>query len=221
MSDGDVMLRGILEEPKCNTRRLGYADWLEENDQRRRAYFIRQQCLQIPSPVPIRAEDLSRWSRFRTPFGAIEVWENGFIYSLHWPLRFFWKESRLRRVFAHHPIQDVCLFDVQPDEVACDNGTVEHYFPVGQSDDEVQRLPAELAVLLPGGERARIRIGHREELVICFESSNKAIESLSDGAVRYGRHLLGLPPLKEYAAQTRGTCGGWQPLNTDMFGGAL
>lgn len=44
MTDGDALLRAILDEPADDAPRLVYADWLEENGQPERAEFIRVQC---------------------------------------------------------------------------------------------------------------------------------------------------------------------------------
>jgi uncharacterized protein (TIGR02996 family) len=43
-SDGDALFRAICEQPREDTPRLVYADWLEENGQPERAEFIRFQC---------------------------------------------------------------------------------------------------------------------------------------------------------------------------------
>ncbi len=43
MNDGEMLLAEILANPACDTRRLVYADWLEENGQGARAEFIRVQ----------------------------------------------------------------------------------------------------------------------------------------------------------------------------------
>lgn len=43
LTDGDLLLRGILAEPADDTVRLAYADWLQENGQDARAQFIRVQ----------------------------------------------------------------------------------------------------------------------------------------------------------------------------------
>jgi uncharacterized protein (TIGR02996 family) len=43
MSDGELLLRAILDQPKEDTPRLVYADWLEENGRPERAEFIRVQ----------------------------------------------------------------------------------------------------------------------------------------------------------------------------------
>ena len=43
-SDGDALFRAICEQPREDTPRLIYADWLQENGKPERAEFIRLQC---------------------------------------------------------------------------------------------------------------------------------------------------------------------------------
>jgi uncharacterized protein (TIGR02996 family) len=43
VSDGDALLAAILADPKEDTPRLVYADWLAENEQEKRAEFVRVQ----------------------------------------------------------------------------------------------------------------------------------------------------------------------------------
>jgi uncharacterized protein (TIGR02996 family) len=44
MSDGDDLLRAVLDAPEDDAPRLIYADWLDENGQPARAEFVRLQC---------------------------------------------------------------------------------------------------------------------------------------------------------------------------------
>lgn len=41
MGTGELLLRGILQQPASDDARLVYADWLEENGDGERAQFIR------------------------------------------------------------------------------------------------------------------------------------------------------------------------------------
>lgn len=43
MSERDALLRAILRDPACDTARLVFADWLQENGEEERAEFIRVQ----------------------------------------------------------------------------------------------------------------------------------------------------------------------------------
>lgn len=45
MSDGEALLRAILERPEEDTPRLMFADWLQENGDYDRSAFVRVQCL--------------------------------------------------------------------------------------------------------------------------------------------------------------------------------
>ena len=49
-SDGEALLRAVCENPRDDTPRLIYADWLEENGQPERAAFIRFSC-EYPNPL--------------------------------------------------------------------------------------------------------------------------------------------------------------------------
>jgi uncharacterized protein (TIGR02996 family) len=55
MSDGDALLRAVIENPADDGPRLVYADWLEERGNTKRAAFIRIQC------------EMGEWSRVYDP----------------------------------------------------------------------------------------------------------------------------------------------------------
>ncbi len=54
MTDGDAILRAILDDPADDLPRLAYADWLEENGQMERAEFIRLQLELAPHESALR-----------------------------------------------------------------------------------------------------------------------------------------------------------------------
>jgi uncharacterized protein (TIGR02996 family) len=58
MSDNDVLLRAILDDPDDDAPRLVYADWLEEHGEAERAEFIRVQVERAEAPryAPPRIE---------------------------------------------------------------------------------------------------------------------------------------------------------------------
>jgi uncharacterized protein (TIGR02996 family) len=64
LSEGEALLRAILEEPDEDAHRLVYADWLDEQGQPDRAGFIRLQCRLAsfcedgPFATAVPAEDL-------------------------------------------------------------------------------------------------------------------------------------------------------------------
>jgi len=74
MSDGDALLRTILEHPDDDTARLVYADWLEEHGQAERAGFMRAQVK--GEPVPKRPNRITRLAIGESG-GAFLEWTNG------------------------------------------------------------------------------------------------------------------------------------------------
>jgi uncharacterized protein (TIGR02996 family) len=69
MSQGNELLRAILMNPKCDTTRLVYADWLQENGDPERAEFIR---LQVAGPKGNRVDYLHReWRLFEKIYRRI------------------------------------------------------------------------------------------------------------------------------------------------------
>lgn len=109
MSDGELLLRGILREPECDAARLVYADWLDENGEGERAEFVRVQCElarmgPVTKPVvagPIMAEDFEvvteafrEWDRkkslnkretnlLRSDWSNADAWFVGERFKLH------------------------------------------------------------------------------------------------------------------------------------------
>lgn len=53
MTDGELLLAAILANPACDTARLVYADWLQENGEPERAEFIRVQVELARGPAGI------------------------------------------------------------------------------------------------------------------------------------------------------------------------
>lgn len=64
MTDEEALLAAILAEPKDDTPRLVYADWLEENDQPERAEFIR---VQVESAGLEPCNTLAKATGWRSP----------------------------------------------------------------------------------------------------------------------------------------------------------
>lgn len=72
MTDGDHILRAILDEPHDDLHRLAYADWLEENGQNERAEFIRLQLPQADRPGYNR-EILNRLASYGRSLRALSL----------------------------------------------------------------------------------------------------------------------------------------------------
>jgi uncharacterized protein (TIGR02996 family) len=73
MTDGEALFRALCEQPREDTPRLAYADWLQENGQPERAELIRLQCeawalcpaFPTPAAARTRASELLRAHRDR------------------------------------------------------------------------------------------------------------------------------------------------------------
>ncbi len=74
-TDEQGYLRGILEHPADDFRRLIYADWLEENGQADRCEFIRLQ-LELAKYAPERSGGLTEWTSDDAMFDAMRREEN-------------------------------------------------------------------------------------------------------------------------------------------------
>jgi uncharacterized protein (TIGR02996 family) len=91
MSDGESLLRAILDEPDEDVHRLVYADWLEENGDSARAEFIRAQCAlarfhdegdPFTTGLPaecLRAEFRAAWLAPLVRVGVSD-WQNPFLF---------------------------------------------------------------------------------------------------------------------------------------------
>ena len=60
MSDHDAVLSGILDNPDCDTARLVYADYLQEQGDAARAEFIRVQVELAQTPECLRPDRVAR-----------------------------------------------------------------------------------------------------------------------------------------------------------------
>jgi uncharacterized protein (TIGR02996 family) len=136
-TDGDHLLRMILEQPAEDSHRLVYADWLEENGQPERAEFIRLQIEhrnynEAPSDIQLRLRYLRRVTHphglvthphglgcligddfDETIFGSYK-WERGFISEIHTTFDVFMEKDRTKQLFSRHPITKVVLTDREP-----------------------------------------------------------------------------------------------------------
>ena len=180
MSDRDALLAAILENPGCDTVRLAFADWLEENGEEMRGELIRQHIAkplkhQSAPGVPARWE----W------FASAEVVElapalpgvswgvsRGFVSEIHLPCAAFMQHAE--GIFRAHPVTKVVLTDVRPT----------------MSEFEGRGDPWTFAGL-GLSERLYSISGWR-----WWHPTAEATDAyLSARCVAYGRALAGLPPL--------------------------
>ncbi len=136
-SDHDALLRAICENPREDTPRLVYADWLEENGQPERAAFIRTDIAmslrdewdaeRVQWEAGLTPEVLPRKPWFAAAYPNPDPKAS---YSWHGPILirrgFRWVAKIWHRtppmfsteapdLFARHPIESLLFFDHHPD----------------------------------------------------------------------------------------------------------
>lgn len=184
MSDGDALLRAILEHPAEDTPRLMYADWLQERGQEQWAQFIRATRAnwhyvyflhnELARSIPTarfsgygREEDdspdfgLPRWS-FSFPerfaFGRA-IWDRGFVSHLVIPLAAFVEHAET--LFRAHPIERVTLTDKEPWNNATNPPTHFGWWCENELMDfttEPEVLPLPLMLCMDGDTRRHDRV---------------------------------------------------------------
>lgn len=163
MTDGELLLRGVLEEPADDTARLVYADWLDENGEPERAEFVRVQVelsnRGYPGPLSHRAaaiaiadvakleplvgrsvailySHVADW--LGDPFILIDPqyvrdWSWSRGFLVHIEIPFSDFMEHAEAIFAAHPITSVRLVDKYADE---DNSDSDEFIGrLGQSFD--------------------------------------------------------------------------------------
>lgn len=124
MSDGDALLKAILEAPDDDLPRLAFADWLDENartdradGRAERARWIRA-GVALGRPVKLPGADWEPWSSGASKWAVsgAEFWEwrGGFVSRAHCPMA-RWLAYGPQLVVSH-PITLVDLDDVRPFE---------------------------------------------------------------------------------------------------------
>lgn len=207
MSDGDALLRAILEYPAEDTPRLVYADWLQENGDEEQAEFIRVQVglshrvPLLPEGDPERDGEYNLWERLRSgmldsalpclnSLGIFPYWipsvgqsrcgvyVRGFVSEICLPLAAFMKHAPA--LFAAHPIERVTLTDRESRmDFPYDEFPWFTWFPVREIWVQSERWDVPIAL---AGRKTLIR----------FNKSEDADAWLSARCVAYGRKLAGL-----------------------------
>jgi len=120
MSDGDALLRAILDDPDDDAPRLVYADWLDEQADSPRATFIRVQIelIRLPADDPARdglvQVERTLWRTHRTDWTAwVPSWarvgefRRGFLEEIRCQAADFLAD--VDQVFRQTPLQSVRL----------------------------------------------------------------------------------------------------------------
>lgn len=205
MTDREALTRAVCGEPWDDTRRLAFADWLDENGEPGRAYLIRHGGGVYRSPPGMSCQ-ADFWERGQGPRQTLElaspvpdlsyVATRGFVCGIicSWPA--FWVNAKT--LFRNHPITRVEITDKVPRPegprtwqwltmettelpigVSMLNPEMRHHFQ-GQQNKKIQKVKNHAKVLRR----------------FSYPTAKAAVEALSDAAVRYGRWLVGLP--REY-----------------------
>lgn len=190
MSDREAMLLAIQADPGDDTRRLVFADYLDEHGDGHRdaawAWYVRWSC----SPdLPTEAEMVQTREVYNLihpiPDGSEATWERGFVRKLRMPAA---------TLFAHAPahaeqlavVERVVLTDLRP------SGTTARYFawfhesttPTGDPDN----VPALIWPYLSKYARAhRWWVG----LTVIAPDEKAAVDGLSLAAAAWCRSLIG------------------------------
>lgn len=217
MDERGAFIRAIVEEPACDTRRLVFADWLDERgDERDRwhAAMIRGQwdtagpsrwVTTFPDVADLAGElGASVWvdgferyeSRARNP--AVLHVHRGFLASVRLPLREFL--DRAAALFARHPLSLVRLTDHEPlDLPAVFNGV-----PVRPADlwewhgtvhHDIDRAGLPWQMWAHRDRAAEIGSPREGDRARAFNSPEDARDWLSGLCVRHGRIAANLPAL--------------------------
>lgn len=127
-SDGELLLRAILTDPTDNLSRLVFADWLEEQGQVERAYFIRSEveialaggrgsswACSVGFAQGLYREWMRKELESFGPGSWEAVYERGFIAGvIYRTTNQFLRPGVAERLFSLHPIERVVLEDRVP-----------------------------------------------------------------------------------------------------------
>lgn len=193
------LLRAVLEEPFEDTIRLVYADELEENGERERAEFIRDNLSRESYEIDLGGPGMHLFARdhktilIEMPATVHGIIRRGFIDEIRLPAAAFLEHAAA--LFAAHPITKVVLVGVKPwvPYGGGDRTTLATY-AIGE-EDLSSVTPAVLDPFISNFvDERNHHIGHRGEWWQ-FSNDAAALDVLSRACVNYGRSLVGLRPL--------------------------
>lgn len=204
MSERSAFIRAICENPACDTARLVFADWLDENGNGPWARFIRHQIWTPVSPcrlAPLTA--LLSLEPFVGPLphlytrnvsgvggatvtypNGMEFWfRRGFVAEVHLPCHEFLKHAAA--LFAAYPITSVILDGCDPLDNEYDAPADRWFWIRAQPNEDPRRLIRwEVPYELCADARPHD-----------FDSTDAAYEWLSQRCVAWGRAEAKLSPL--------------------------
>lgn len=217
MTEREAFVRAVCAEPGDDTRRLAFADWLEEHGEADRAAFVRRAIL---DPLYRECESVADTCNQGEPSGSCGAWgptvtditgmlahngternrearrwyRRGFVWRVGLPVLAFLEHAR--ELFAHHPITDVVLYDRHPNAYHRDRTGDRRVWRWDACDaadlSPDTPLPGFVPRELWAGSELRVRRGGQART---FTSEAAARAALSRRCVSYGRGLVGLPQL--------------------------
>lgn len=200
LNDLDTLRRAILIDPADDVARLAYADEIEDTAGtpncwgKNVRWMLRHPkdsavCLCAFSPGTVcaccdecpGAGEIPKRADKETSY----VINRGFVSEIRLPMAVFTEELAMA-MFSWHPITDVVLTDIEPEETWPDRWT---WGVVGQGDtDDPATLSTFVALAVidgPGGFERTVH-GSREE----------ALRVVNESCVKAGRRLVSLPDLE-------------------------
>ncbi len=181
--DQRALLDTILAYPSEETPRLVYADWLEENGDRRRAAFIRDG---VDSGVPQKPS--YHWIDY--PTDVIAGWQRGFIDEVSCTMGCWMQFAE--EIMRWHPVRRVNVTDKSPWYSAPND---EEYYGWwcdhhGSSISPVDIPKETLGAMCDDPRRIKTPVDYRYEAhggIVAFASDTDAIDALSDACIQFGK----------------------------------
>jgi uncharacterized protein (TIGR02996 family) len=158
-----------------------------------------------------------KWAGFQVSGSTNVKWSRGFIQQVTWDCNYLWNRKRMKRLFSKQPIEQLHLLRLWPGQWGdedllhlsdgytqtddWDDGwdggdrTYQWFFALGPCSFETfSDLPIDMGELLPNGDVEDNPDPNPIEVTkaVFFDTRQAALESVSVGAVRYGRQLAGL-----------------------------
>lgn len=196
MTDGDALLRAILEDPGDDLPRLAYADWCDEAGGAARAEFIRWQ-VRVPSTETNYSKGHPGGAPDGTPDGlawATRTYHRGFVRRIDVPgmAEFL---GNAKAAFSLHPVVEVWVNGLVRDDWWLPERTL---WRAGWGPRPGDLKVVHRGLFLAGGAPAWRRVSRwlpRRGSYKLFPDGPAAQASVNGALVAYGRSLAGLPPL--------------------------
>jgi len=206
VTEMDVFVRRICEDPGEDTHRLVFADWLAENGYEGWAYLVRQWGQPTVCPVGMSADvsfypgpDDDTHYTVKLAEGRKDVRyvvRRGFVHEIRLPVAEFTEEFA-RDLFRRHPVERVVLTDREP--LTSSSGSASwSRGGVGGLAWRWNFLPPQVFDRLSGGEAIGDGASAQFRVYVAPSAGaarDLAVDALSAAGVGWGRSLAGFPAL--------------------------